>query len=72
MGDIYKIKNKINNKSYNFDNRPTRQNYVIFINIPNKKRKKFCSKKLSTYENLKKAIDFKDNLINGHRSGGLP
>lgn len=53
---------------YNFDNRPTRQNYIIIVNIPNKKIKKFCSKKNLVSENLQKAINFKDNLINGHRS----
>lgn len=58
---IYVIKNRIKIQ----DNKI---NYGFKVDIPNKKSKKFTSFKITIIEKLKMAIDYKDTIINGHRS----
>lgn len=50
--------------TYSSDNK----SYYFIVIIPNEKRKKFSSKKISLLERLKLAIEYKNIVINGYRS----
>ena len=53
---------------YSYDNRPSRKNYYFIVRYPENPYKKFASKSISLIKNLEKAIEYKNTIINGHRS----
>lgn len=46
----------------------TQKNYYFIVYVPDSKKKKFCSQEISLKEKLKLAIQYKNTIINGHRS----
>jgi len=53
---------------FGLDKRPTRNIYYFMVKSPNNQNKMFSSKKITLEKRLELAIEYKNTIINGHRS----